>query len=350
MANYKRSGGNALKVYAAIVSILLAAAIALTACAFALDWVKLPAQDEPVINQPDDELADFGGAVLGEAEANGISVMSASIAPADFEDYGVSALAETAYTVSVTPEPADAMDTYTWTCDNTQQIQLSPSSDTKSCTVSCTGAFGTQATITIASAVNPDITATVTVDYVKRVESVSISFGADKIKFGNSETTYTLTAIPTYGTGTITPEISITFFYFKYNIEVEDTVEISLKGNKSSTAAVVPVSGLYVEGNSLTVSTPADTFIESYSKSGTTPPPESSVNSVFNNSFTENSTGTTSDGTLTVHYKVSYTPDSDDVQGSFSDADAVTLGVAFDTSELVVNASTIKPSDSGLVY
>lgn len=350
MANYKRSGGNgiALKIYAAITSILVAASAVVMGVGFGTGRWQIAPKDEPVQEQPDEDEA--GGAIVGEGEENGISLTSASISPEDFESYGVSPLAETAYTVTITPEPADAMDTYTWTCDNTQQIQLSPSSDTKSCTVSCTGAFGTQATITVASAVNPDITATVTVDYVKRVESVSIGYGADKIKFGNSETTYTLTATPTYGTGTITPEISVTRFYFKYNIDVETRVEINLKGNISSTTAIVPVSGLYVEGNTLTVSNPADTFVQSYSKSGTMPPPESSVKSVFNNSFTENSTGTASDGTLTVSYSVSYTPDSDDVQGSFSDTGTTTLDVAFDTSELVINASNFTPSDTGLVY
>ena len=205
MANYKRSGGNGfgLKLFAAITSLLLAASVITTGVCFGTGrWQVAP--DEPVQEQPDEEA---GGAVIGEGEANGISLTSASISPEDFEAYGVSPLAETAYTVTITPEPADAVDTYTWTCDNTQQIQLSPSSDTKSCTVSCTGGFETQATITIASAVNPDITATVTVDYVKRVESVTISVADDKIKFGgDSEYANSIIITPNYGIGTITPE------------------------------------------------------------------------------------------------------------------------------------------------
>ena len=183
MANNKRSGGKTigLKIYAVITSLLIAASAVVVGVGFGTGRWQIAPKDEPVQEQPDEEA---GGAVIGEGEENGISLTSALIDPADYADYGVNALAETAYTVTITPEPADAVDTYTWTCDNTQQIQLSPSSDTKSCTVSCTGAFGTQATITIASAVNPDITATVTVDYVKRVESVTISVADDKIKFG----------------------------------------------------------------------------------------------------------------------------------------------------------------------
>ena len=172
MTNNKRSGGRniGLKVYAAITSILLAAAVTVTAVGFGTGWWKIVPKDEQEQEQPDDQTPDEtpddeGGAVIGEDEANGISLMSARIAPEDFEAYGVSPLAETAYTITVTPDPVDAMDTYTWKCSNTSQITLSPSSDTKSCTVSCTGAFGTQATITIASAVNP------LTQWLERVES-----------------------------------------------------------------------------------------------------------------------------------------------------------------------------------
>ena len=129
MANYKRSGGNgiALKIYAAITSILVAASAVVMGVGFGTGRWQIAPKDEPVQEQPGEDEA--GGAIVGEGEENGISLTSALIDPADYADYGVNALAETAYTVTVTPEPADAVDTYTWTCDNTQQIQLSPSSD-----------------------------------------------------------------------------------------------------------------------------------------------------------------------------------------------------------------------------
>ena len=364
MANYKRGGGNgiALKIYAAITSILVAASAVVMGVGFGTGRWQIAPKDEPVQEQPGEDEA--GGAVIGEGEENGISLTSASISPEDFESYGVSPLAETAYTVTITPEPADAMDTYTWTCDNTQQIQLSPSSDTKSCTVSCTGAFGTQATITIASAVNTDITATVTVDYVKRVESVSISYGADKIKFGDSETQYTVTATPVYGTGTITPDFKINFGSLSNNLSGLTTELPGLKGKRK--AALKGVS-FGEEGNIFNISTPDEAFISYTFTSATnsisamsndvTPfkvvndyPTEAALIAAYNNSFIDAVTGTTNDGTLTINYTVSYTPESDDVQGSFSDTGTATLDVAFDVSELVVNASNFTPSDTGLVY
>ena len=347
MANYKRSGGNGLKIYAAIVSILLAAAIVLTSCAFALGWVTLPAQGEPVTEQPGEEA---GGAVIGEGEANGISLTSASISPEDFEAYGVSPLAETAYTVTITPEPADAVDTYTWTCDNTQQIQLSPSSDTKSCTVSCTGGFETQATITIASAVNPDITATVTVDYVKRVESVTISVAGDKIKFGgDSEYANSIIITPNYGIGTITPEFTVTGRELKYDFTVTTRLNNTIPGYEEG---YIEVSGYNYNfaGDTLSLTTPYDFFVADTETSVIKHPSETQLAAAFNNSFAENATGTTSDGTLTISYSVSYNPESEDVQGSFSDTGTASVDVAFDVSELVVNASNITSSDSGLIY
>ena len=356
MANYKRSGGNgiALKIYAAITSILVAASAVVMGVGFGTGrWQVAP--DEPVQEQPAEEEA--GGAIIGEGEANGISLASALIDPADYADYGVSALAETAYTVTITPEPADAMDTYTWTCDNTQQIQLSPSSDTKSCTVSCTGAFGTQATITIASAVNPDITATVTVDYVKRVESVSISVADNKIKFGGeSEYANAITVTPNYGTGTITPEFTVTGRELKYDFTIMNT-SVSFT-NLAGVTGYREISSYNYEFDSdtLSLSTPFDFFVNStstrYVPSGSTGkvPSEAQLAAAFNNEFTEKATGTTSDGTLTISYSVSYNPESDDVQGSFSDTGTATLDVAFDVSELVINASNITPSDTGLVY
>lgn len=348
MANNKRSGGKTigLKIYAVITSLLIAASAVVVGVGFGTGrWQVAP--DEPVQEQPDEEA---GGAVIGEGEANGISLTSASISPEDFEAYGVSPLAETAYTVTITPEPADAVDTYTWTCDNTQQIQLSPSSDTKSCTVSCTGAFGTQATITIASAVNPDITATVTVDYVKRVESVTISVADDKIKFGgDSEYANTITITPNYGTGTITPEFTVTGRELKYDFTVTTRLHNTIPGFE---AGYIEVSGYNYNfaDDTLSLTTPYDFFVTDTETSALKHPSETQLATAFNNSFAENATGTTSDGTLTISYSVSYNPESEDVQGSFSDTGTASLDVAFDVSELVVNASDITSSDSGLIY
>lgn len=51
-----------------------------------------------------------GGMLVGEAEGSGISLMSAEIAAADYAEYGVSAQAENAFTLTATLTPADSFD------------------------------------------------------------------------------------------------------------------------------------------------------------------------------------------------------------------------------------------------
>ena len=358
MTNNKRSGGRniGLKVYAAITSILLAAAVTVTAVGFGTGWWKIVPKDEQEQVQPDDQTPDEtpddeGGAVIGEGEANGISLMSARIAPEDFEAYGVSPLAETAYTITVTPDPVDAMDTYTWKCSNTSQITLSPSSDTKSCTVSCTGAFGTQATITIASAVNPDITATVTVDYVKRIESVNVSLSPNSVKLSNSETSYTVNATPVYGTGTITPDFSVTGGKIVHNLDGLTTqVGMAKQGYRKAIERDFSFSG-----NTFRLTTPYATFVSGSTviagTVATHAPSESSLISAYNNSFTTAATSSANDGKLTVNYKYSYTPEGDDVEGGLDQVTgSASINIEFDVSGMVVNATQFTPSNSAVVF
>lgn len=361
MTNYKRSGGSHVgaKVFTGIVTFLLLAAIVLTGLSFGLGWVQLTPKENPSQEQPDEEenpLANLGGAVLGEGEASGIKLMSAKIAPAEYSDYGVSTLAETAYKITITPDPVNAMDTYSWTCTNTQQITLSPASDTKSCNVEITDAFGTQATITIASNINPDINATVTVDYVKRITSVSPSVPNNKLVFSGdygSPAENKITLNPTYGTGTITPEVTITGGTFNYNIEATTSVSVKLlKNTATRTAVEEPYT---FSGDTLSLTNPYSTFVVSTETSVTNnggiapePPEEVQLSNAYINSFITESTGTSSDATLTINYTYSYTVGEDEV-GGISESGSTTYNVGMDVSALVITATTITPDKVGII-
>ena len=253
MANYKRSGGNgiALKIYAAITSILLAAAIVLTSCAFALDWVKLPAQDEPAQEQPDE-----GGMEINESEEQGLSLMSASISPEDFADYGVSPLAESAYTVTatVTPELAvnKAVDwsvswknaSSSWATGKTvtDYVTVTPTSDgALTASVACIKEFAEQIIVTATSRDNSDAKGTCTVDYRQKYIGTETS-----LSFNNSTYTHNgavSTNIANTGnascpnrTGTgyntnneYSPENSMT-----YTVKLSDTYTIALENSAIS--------------------------------------------------------------------------------------------------------------------
>ena len=195
MANYKRSGGNgiALKIYAAITSILLAAAIVLTSCAFALDWVKLPAQDEPAQEQPDE-----GGMEINESEEQGLSLMSASISPEDFADYGVSPLAESAYTVTATVTPALAVNkavdwsvswknaSSSWATGKTvtDYVTVTPTSDgALTASVACIKEFAEQIIVTATSRDNSDAKGTCTVDYRQKLLITAKNISEPKLPY-----------------------------------------------------------------------------------------------------------------------------------------------------------------------
>ena len=75
------------------------------------DWghLKPPAQEEP--NTPDDneEQNPQGEASIENGESAGIRLMAMKIPVAEYKTYGVSVQAETAYTVTATVYPADAV-------------------------------------------------------------------------------------------------------------------------------------------------------------------------------------------------------------------------------------------------
>lgn len=221
MANNKRGGGNgiALKIYAAIMSILVAASAVVMGVGFGTGRFQV-APDEPVQEQPDEEA---GGAVIGEGEENGISMMSTLIDPADYADYGVNALAETAGTITATITPSNA--TYksldwsvawanassSWATGKTvtDYFTVTPSSDgATTANWQCLKGFGEPIIVTATSQSNPDVSGTLQVDYVKRVSSVNASMpGVDNF---TSETSYTLTPTPVYTDGTLQGEFSVT--------------------------------------------------------------------------------------------------------------------------------------------
>lgn len=128
-----------------------------------------------------------GGMIMGESEGNGVALTSSVITPEDYTAYGVSALAESAYTVTATIEPATAANKNvdwslswadsesSWAIGKTVTDYVSISSSGLTCTVSCLQAFGERVILTVTSDENSAISATCTIDYRERVESVGLT-------------------------------------------------------------------------------------------------------------------------------------------------------------------------------
>ena len=319
-----------------------------------------------------------GGMVLGECEGKGIRLTGAVIARADYAANEVSPLAETAYTVTVTPTPADAHDTYAWTSTDDESVKLTPSNGGKTCKVECLKAFAAQITLTCTSENNPDITARLTVDYVKRISSVNVSLSPASVAFGSTETSYTVTATPVWGTGTIQPEnFTVTGGTLSNNLAgLTMTVNKSVPLN-STTTRVYTLRGIEGDftftGTTFKLTTPYDAFIVDTelthgdqviatnfrltgaramgAKTSVVPlaapgfgaPTVSQLKSAYNNSVLAKAPETTKDGTLTINYTYSY----GDI---ISESKTASTEVEFDVSGLVVNATDITLSDDKLIF
>ena len=135
--------------------------------------------------------ANGGGAVIGEGESNGVKLTSTKIAEEDYAEYGISPLAETAYTLTATVTPANAVDkTVDWSVmfvdpaaswangkTVTDYVTVTPTSDgALTATVECLQAFGEQIKVIVASRVSSTVNATCTVDYAQKITGMRVYF------------------------------------------------------------------------------------------------------------------------------------------------------------------------------
>ncbi len=207
--------------------------------------IKLFQPNKPVASTENKTVQS--GFVLSESEGTGISLMSANIAEADFETYGVSPLAESAVTLTATVTPSEATNQQVdWTVsfenrdgwasgkNISDYVTVTPSSDgAQTATAECKQPFGEQVVITVTSRKYPEVFASCTCNYVKRVESVSVklmrgSSPVTTIAIGDGQT-YTATLQPSYTVGTITPQVSV-----QYTLGLNE--KYWSKGNTSNTA------------------------------------------------------------------------------------------------------------------
>ena len=229
MSDNRRNGGNGigLKIFSAIVSILLAISVAIPAICFGTGIWQVATEDKPVQEQPDDQTpdeeqpddqdpddqkpeetpgeeqpADEGGMQVGEAEENGISLTSAKIAPADYAEYGIEPLADTAFSITATVTPANATDksiTLSLAFENpgsswasgktvTDYVKLSTTAVQSGVpfTLTCSGEFGERITLTATANGGNNVKASTSIDYIYRFTEIGVVAGES-----NEENPYT---------------------------------------------------------------------------------------------------------------------------------------------------------------
>lgn len=138
-------------------------------------------------------LPDSGGAVIGEAQENGIQMMKTAIPVEKYAAYGVSEQAEKAYTITATVKPDDATNKKvnwslafanaesTWAKGKnlSDYVTVTASGTTNSTAVlTCKQAFGEQILLTATSDGDSTKSAVCTVDYAQKVTNASLSFGS----------------------------------------------------------------------------------------------------------------------------------------------------------------------------
>lgn len=188
-----------------------------------------------------------GGMLVGEAEGNGIKLMSAKIAAADYAEYGVSAQAENAFVLTATITPDDSYDktvdwSVRWQNANssfakgktvTDYVTVTPTSDgALSASVACLQDFGEKIEVVCTSRANENASATCVCDYAKRVESFSIVCDDSNGSANASMTFDRFSTSYTCKEGDFETYISdIYLVYSDYTVDDNFTTSVSLSGN-----------------------------------------------------------------------------------------------------------------------
>lgn len=203
---------NSNKFWTGFLAVLLVLVIAGTAALVGVlsdgfkNWDKFKPDEEQT--EQTEETADNGGAIIGESVGSGVKVMSAKIAPENYAANGVSAQAETAYTLTATVLPEKASNkAVDWTVSFvnpssawatgktvTDYVTVTPTADgALTANVECLQAFDEQIKVTVTSRNNADATATCLVDYAERVSGYTLTLSNGGVTISSSDPEYTVT-------------------------------------------------------------------------------------------------------------------------------------------------------------
>ncbi len=183
-----------------------------------------------------------GGMQISEAEGNGISLMSMKIATADYEDYGISPMAESAQQLTATITPSNASNktvdwsvawvnsSSTWASGKTvtDYVTVTPTSDgALTANVECKQAFGEQIKVICTSRDNENAKAECNVDYAKKVNFVGVKLNTMRENYSaqlDSKKSLFYIAFD-FSSNTSYGNFELTPYYSDYTID--DTFEIS---------------------------------------------------------------------------------------------------------------------------
>ena len=182
-------------------------------------------QNDDTQNEDKNIVADGGMVTEEENEEHGIALLSFDIPRELYDAYDILPIAESAKQLTATITPAEATNkkvdwtvawknpSSTWASGKTvtSYVTVTATSDgALTANVSCLQAFGEQVIVKCTSRDNTDISASCTLDYVKRVSSIGLSLsGTNVSKSGlyykvSCKSSVTATFSPTFTDGTLT--------------------------------------------------------------------------------------------------------------------------------------------------
>ena len=174
----KKNDSNILKSIGVgiLVAALMAGSGAFGWFANEKGWIN----GEEILEELPEEEGSTGGMQIGEIDGNGISLMSAKIALEDYEEYGISELAESAYTLTAEIIPSTAVNqAVDWSCawKNAGSAWTPTADGALTANVECKQAFGESITIKVTSRDNTSASASCTIEYAQRIGGASLSIG-----------------------------------------------------------------------------------------------------------------------------------------------------------------------------
>jgi len=191
----KKTGESKVKQVVGGIAVALALILVGGVCGGLLQhhykWGEEPKVEEPGGEEKPGEDSSGGGEVSTEAGvSHGIRLAAVKLASSEYEAYGVSPLAESAYTLTATITPADAANkAVDWTIafknassewasgkTVTEYVTVTPSADgALTAVVENIAAFGEQITVKATSRENTEAYATCTVEYMQRTVGYQVA-------------------------------------------------------------------------------------------------------------------------------------------------------------------------------
>ncbi len=178
-------------------------------------------------NEPEQIQPEAPDGLVNVTEEKGISLMSARIASEDYDEYGIEAQADTAYTLTATVN-ANAVDknvvwgvawknsSSSWASGKSisDYVTITPATEYGlTATLTVKQAFGEPINVKVASYIDTTVNAIAQVDYLKTLNSFTATLNpalaankTGRLYVGNTENTISVT--PTYGVGTVEGTVS----------------------------------------------------------------------------------------------------------------------------------------------